>query len=220
MQVDHARDTLEKARIAAQQREVRARACRTTACASTCSRRSSRTRASCCSSPTSSARSRRCSVRSPVDGQVGQLLVAERANVAADAQLLTSSTSARSRSQMQVPESFARELAIGMPGEIAGNGQHLEGDGQLDLARGRAGPGRRRGCASPATRREQLRQNQRLSRARADGPARQRADGRSAAFRRRVRRRVRLLRPRRHGREGARSASARAAPRTSRCLGA
>jgi HlyD family secretion protein len=63
------------------------------------------------------------SVRSPVDGQVGQLFIAERANVAADAQLLTVVDLSALEVQMQVPESFARELAIGMPGEIAGNGR-------------------------------------------------------------------------------------------------
>jgi HlyD family secretion protein len=63
------------------------------------------------------------SVRSPVDGQVGQVFVAERASVAADAQLLTVVDLRALEVQMQVPESFARDLAIGMPGEIGGNGR-------------------------------------------------------------------------------------------------
>jgi len=63
------------------------------------------------------------SVRSPIDGQVGQLFVAERASVAADAQLLTVVDLRALEVQMQVPESFARDLAIGMPGEIGGNGR-------------------------------------------------------------------------------------------------
>ena len=61
-------------------------------------------------------------VRSPVDGQVGQLFVAERASVARDAQLLTVIDLSQLEVQMQVAESFARDLAVGMPGEIAGNG--------------------------------------------------------------------------------------------------
>ena len=62
-------------------------------------------------------------VRSPVDGQVGQLFVAERASVAKDAQLLTVIDLSALEVQMQVAESFARDLAVGMPGEIVGNGQ-------------------------------------------------------------------------------------------------
>jgi HlyD family secretion protein len=63
-------------------------------------------------------------VRSPVDGQIGQLFIAERANVAKDAQLLTVIDLSQLEVQMQVAESFARDLAPGMPGEISGNGQH------------------------------------------------------------------------------------------------
>lgn len=58
----------------------------------------------------------------PVDGQVGQLFVAERAQVPADAKLLSVIDLSVLEVQMQVPESFARELAIGMPGEVSGNG--------------------------------------------------------------------------------------------------
>ena len=66
-------------------------------------------------------------LRSPVDGQVGQLLVAERANVGAGTGLLTVVDLSALEVQMQVPESFARDLAIGMPGEIAGNGRQWKG---------------------------------------------------------------------------------------------
>jgi HlyD family secretion protein len=62
-------------------------------------------------------------VRSPVDGQVGQLFVAERASVAKDAQLLTVIDLSQLEVQMQVAESFARDLAVGMPGEISGGGR-------------------------------------------------------------------------------------------------
>jgi HlyD family secretion protein len=61
-------------------------------------------------------------LQAPVDGQVGQLYVAERAQVPADAKLLSVIDLSVLEVQMQVPESFARELAIGMPGEISGTG--------------------------------------------------------------------------------------------------
>jgi len=62
-------------------------------------------------------------VRSPVDGQVGQLMVDERASIARDAKLLTVIDLGAFEVQTRVPESFARELAAGMPGEIGVNGQ-------------------------------------------------------------------------------------------------
>jgi HlyD family secretion protein len=67
------------------------------------------------------------SVRSPVDGQVGQLFVSERANVAKDAKLLSVVDLSALEVQMQVAESYARELQPGMPGEIRGNGQTWPG---------------------------------------------------------------------------------------------
>lgn len=66
-------------------------------------------------------------VRSPVDGQVGQLFVTERSTVAKDAKLLSVIDLSALEVQMQVAESFARELAPGMPGEIRGNGQSWKG---------------------------------------------------------------------------------------------
>lgn len=66
-------------------------------------------------------------VKSPVDGQVGQLFIAERATVAKNAKLLSVIDLSALEVQMQVPESFARDLAIGMPGEITGNGRTWKG---------------------------------------------------------------------------------------------
>jgi HlyD family secretion protein len=66
-------------------------------------------------------------VRSPVDGQVGQLFVAERATVAKDAQLLSVIDLSALEVEMKVPESFARDLGIGMGGEITGNGNTWKG---------------------------------------------------------------------------------------------
>jgi HlyD family secretion protein len=57
-------------------------------------------------------------VRSPVNGQVGQLLVQQRANVAANAPLVTVVDLSALEVEVQVPEVFAHDLAIGMPAEI------------------------------------------------------------------------------------------------------
>ena len=57
-------------------------------------------------------------VRSPVAGQVGQLLVQQKANVAANAGLLSVVDLSALEVELQVPEVFAHDLAIGMPAEI------------------------------------------------------------------------------------------------------
>lgn len=101
-------------------------------------------------------------VRSPADGQVGQLLVAERATVAKDAQLLTVIDLSALEVQMQVAESFARDLAIGMPGDISGGGQSWKGSISTvspEVVNGEVAARLRFDGAQP----EQLRQNQRLS---------------------------------------------------------
>jgi HlyD family secretion protein len=66
-------------------------------------------------------------LRAPVDGQIGQLFVSDRMSVARDAKLLTVVDLSQLEVQMQVAESFARELQAGMPGEITGNGQVFAG---------------------------------------------------------------------------------------------
>ncbi len=101
-------------------------------------------------------------VRSPVDGQVGQLFIDEHANVARDAKLLSVIDLSRLEVQMQVAESFARELAVGMPGEISGNGQRWAGQVSSvspEVVNGEVAARLRFAQAQP----EQLRQNQRLS---------------------------------------------------------
>ena len=57
-------------------------------------------------------------VRSPVDGQVGQLIVQQRANVAANAPILTVVDLSALEVEVQIPEVFAHDLTIGMPAEI------------------------------------------------------------------------------------------------------
>jgi HlyD family secretion protein len=101
-------------------------------------------------------------VRSPVDGQVGQLFIADRSNVARDARLLSVIDLSALEVQMQVAESFARELQPGMPGEITGNGQRWQGQVSSvspEVVNGEVSARLRFAGQQP----EQLRQNQRLS---------------------------------------------------------
>jgi HlyD family secretion protein len=101
-------------------------------------------------------------VRSPVDGQVGQLFIPDRTNVARDAKLLSVIDLSALEVQMQVAESFARELQPGMPGEITGNGQRWAGQVSSvspEVVNGEVSARLRFAGAQP----EQLRQNQRLS---------------------------------------------------------
>ncbi|RPE75824.1 efflux RND transporter periplasmic adaptor subunit [Vulcaniibacterium tengchongense] len=57
-------------------------------------------------------------LRAPFDGQVGQVLVAQRANVAANAPVLSVVDLTEFEVEIKVPESFARDLGIGMPAQI------------------------------------------------------------------------------------------------------
>jgi HlyD family secretion protein len=67
-------------------------------------------------------------LRSPVAGQVGQLLVQQKANVAANAGVLTVVDMSAMEVEVPVPETFARELAMGMPAQIQNAGQMLTGE--------------------------------------------------------------------------------------------
>ncbi|OOG36423.1 efflux RND transporter periplasmic adaptor subunit [Rhodanobacter sp. C05] len=101
-------------------------------------------------------------VKSPVDGQVGQLFIAERATVAKDAQLLSVIDLSALQVEMQVPESFARDLGIGMSGEISGNGNTWKGLVSAispEVVNGEVAARLRFDGETP----KQLRQNQRLS---------------------------------------------------------
>ena len=57
-------------------------------------------------------------VTSPVDGQVGQLLVAQRATVAANTPIVTVVDLGAFEVEIRVPDAFARDIAIGMTAEI------------------------------------------------------------------------------------------------------
>ena len=63
-------------------------------------------------------------LRAPFDGQVGQVQVAQRANVAANAPVLGVVDLSEFEVEIRIPESFARDLALGMPAEIrSGRGE-------------------------------------------------------------------------------------------------
>ncbi|NZA25572.1 efflux RND transporter periplasmic adaptor subunit [Luteimonas sp. SJ-92] len=57
-------------------------------------------------------------LRAPFDGQVGQVQVAQRSNVAANAAILSVVDLSVFELEIKVPESFARDLGIGMPAQI------------------------------------------------------------------------------------------------------
>ncbi|HEX3482824.1 MAG TPA: HlyD family efflux transporter periplasmic adaptor subunit [Kofleriaceae bacterium] len=57
-------------------------------------------------------------ITSPVDGQVGQLLVAQRATVAANAPIVTVVDLGAFELEIRVADSFARDLGLGMAAEI------------------------------------------------------------------------------------------------------
>jgi HlyD family secretion protein len=101
-------------------------------------------------------------VTSPVDGQVGQLFIAPVATVAKDAKLLSVVDLTALEVEVKVPESFARDLAIGMTGEISGNGNTWKGLVSAispEVVNGEVAARVRFEGTTP----KQLRQNQRLS---------------------------------------------------------
>jgi HlyD family secretion protein len=101
-------------------------------------------------------------MRSPVDGQVGQVLVAQRANVAANAPVLSVVDLTAFEVEIRVPESFARDLGIGMAAEIRSGDRSFAGKVRSvspQVVNGEVVGRLQFADASP----EGLRQNQRLS---------------------------------------------------------
>jgi HlyD family secretion protein len=99
---------------------------------------------------------------SPVDGQIGQVLSAARATVSAGTGLLTVVDLTALEVQIQVAESFARDLAIGMSAVVQGNGQTWPGRVSgisPEVVNGEVAARVRFEGAPPV----QLRQNQRLA---------------------------------------------------------
>jgi HlyD family secretion protein len=66
-------------------------------------------------------------VRSPVDGQVGQVQVFDRASVAKDAPLMTVVDLSALEVEIKITESFARDLKPGMAADLEGDGRHWRG---------------------------------------------------------------------------------------------
>ena len=66
-------------------------------------------------------------IKSPVDGQVGQWLVAQRATVAANAPIVTVVDLTAFEVEIKVPDSFARDLGLGMTAEIHAGAQTVPG---------------------------------------------------------------------------------------------
>jgi HlyD family secretion protein len=66
-------------------------------------------------------------VRSPVDGQVGQVEVADRASVPKDTPLLTVIDLSALEVEIKVSESFARDLRSGMNADLEGGGGRFKG---------------------------------------------------------------------------------------------
>ncbi|MGV8922700.1 MAG: efflux RND transporter periplasmic adaptor subunit [Thermomonas sp.] len=62
-------------------------------------------------------------LRAPFDGQVGQVQIAQGTNVAANAPILGVIDLSVFEVEIKIPESFARDLAIGMPAQITSNGK-------------------------------------------------------------------------------------------------
>ena len=66
-------------------------------------------------------------LRAPFDGQVGQVQAVQRSNVAINAPVLSVVDLSVFEVEIKVPESFARDLAIGMPATLTSVGQPYPG---------------------------------------------------------------------------------------------
>jgi HlyD family secretion protein len=66
-------------------------------------------------------------MKSPVDGQVGQLLVAQRATVAANTPIVTVVDLGAFELEIRVPDSFARDISLGMSAEIRAGASTVPG---------------------------------------------------------------------------------------------
>ncbi len=106
-------------------------------------------------------------LRAPFDGQVGQLMIAQRANVTANAPVLSVVDLSVFEVEIKVPESFARDLGIGIPAEVSGNtGTFAAAISAVspEVVNGEVAARLRfTGKQPPALRQNVLRQNQRLS---------------------------------------------------------
>ena len=62
-------------------------------------------------------------LRAPFDGQVGQVQIAQGTNVAINAPILSVVDLSEFEVEIRVPESFARDLSIGVPAQVTSQGQ-------------------------------------------------------------------------------------------------
>ncbi|MBD9369614.1 efflux RND transporter periplasmic adaptor subunit [Xanthomonas sp. XNM01] len=62
-------------------------------------------------------------IRAPFDGQVGQVQIAQGTNVAINAPILSVIDLSEFEVEIRVPESFARDLAIGVPAQVTTQGK-------------------------------------------------------------------------------------------------
>jgi len=68
-------------------------------------------------------------LRAPFDGQVGQVQATQHTNVAANAPVLGVVDLSKFEVEIKVPESFARDLSIGMPAQLtSGSGEPFPGE--------------------------------------------------------------------------------------------
>ena len=102
-------------------------------------------------------------LRAPFDGQVGQVQAVQSTNLAANAPVLGVVDLSKFEVEIKVPESFARDLAIGMPAQLTGgNGQPFPGEISAvspEVVNGEVNARVRFASAQP----EGLRQSQRMS---------------------------------------------------------
>ncbi len=122
---------------------------------------------------------------SPVDGQVGQVQVADRANVTRDAPLLSVVDLSHCwKWKSRCRRVWRSDLAPGMAAELSGKRRQVARHDQRRIPGGRRRAGQPRACASRAPSPKGLRQSQRLSVRDASWTSRdRRADGGARQFR-------------------------------------
>lgn len=103
------------------------------------------------------------SIRAPFDGQVGQVLVSPRQNVAQNAPVLSVVDLTQLEVEIKVPESFARDLAIGMPAQLTSNNRTVQANVAAVSPEVVNGEVSARIRFAPGQQPPELRQNQRMS---------------------------------------------------------
>jgi HlyD family secretion protein len=102
-------------------------------------------------------------LRAPFDGQVGQVQVTQGQNVSANAPLLGVVDLSEFEVEIRVPESFARDLGIGMPAEVSSAGGQYAAQVSAVSPEVVNGEVNARLRFAEGTQPPELRQNQRLS---------------------------------------------------------